>query len=251
MSELRPEQRFSDRVENYIRFRPGYPEEIIPLLRAETGISPASLIADIGSGTGISTELFLRAGYPVIAVEPNREMREAAERLLASWPGFTSVNGTATATTLPARSVDLIVAAQAFHWFDPPPTRAEFDRILNPKGHVALIWNERELRSTPFLREYEQLLVEFGTDYQEIRHENVASTLGGFFHGRHATHRFSNVQHFDFEGLRGRLLSSSYSPAPGHPTHDAMLAELRRLFDRHQRDGRVDLLYQTKVHLGR
>jgi SAM-dependent methyltransferase len=251
MTDFRPEQRFSDRVENYIRFRPGYPEEIIPLLRAETGISPTSSVADIGSGTGISTELFLRAGFPVIAVEPNLEMREAAERLLASWPGFTSVNGTATATTLPDQSVDLIVAAQAFHWFDPLPTRAEFDRILKPACHVALIWNERELRSTPFLRDYEQLLVEFGTDYQEIRHEKVVSTLGGFFHGCHATHRFSKVQHFDFEGLRGRLLSSSYTPAPGHPNHETMLAELRRLFDRHQRDGRVELLYQTRVYLGR
>lgn len=246
-----PEQRFSDRVENYIRFRPGYPNGIIPLLREETGLTPASVIADIGSGTGISSEMFLHAGHRITGVEPNEAMRAAAERLLAPYDGFTSVAGSSQATTLPDHEVDLITAAQAFHWFEPTATRAEFDRILKPGGNVVLIWNERELDTTPFLRDYEQLLIDFGTDYQEIRHENIGGSLDGFFHGPHATHLFTNVQKFDFEGLLGRLLSSSYAPGPGHPRHKSMLAELRRIFDAHQKDGMVEILYQTKVHIGR
>lgn len=250
-NSLSPEERFSDRVDHYVRFRPGYPEEIVPLLREEAGITMDSLIADIGSGTGIFTALLLKAGLRVTAVEPNREMRAAAERLLADRGAFTSVAGNAAATTLPDHSVDLIAAAQAFHWFEPVATRSEFDRILRPGGHVALIWNERELDTTPFLRDYERLLVEYGTDYQEVRHENIGGSLDGFFHGPHATHVFANVQRLDFEGLLGRLLSSSYAPAPGHPSHDPMLAELRRIFDAHQEDGAVEIIYRTKVHLGR
>lgn len=250
-SSSAPEQRFSDRVENYVRYRPSYPQEIIPLLQKEAGLSHNSSIADIGSGTGISTEMFLRAGYPVKAVEPNREMRQAAERLLASYPGFHNVEGSAQATTLPDQSVDLLVAAQAFHWFNTPATRAEFTRILKPGGHIALIWNERKLDATPFLRDYEQLLVEYGTDYTEVRHENIGATaLGQFFIGPYAAHEFANEQHFDFEGLKGRLLSSSYAPPVGHPRHEPMLAELQRLFNRHQTDGQVVVEYITRVYIG-
>jgi SAM-dependent methyltransferase len=250
-NSLLPELRFSDRVENYVRFRPGYPAGIIPLLRDEIGLSPTSVIADIGSGTGISTEMFLRAGQRVIAVEPNREMRAAAERLLAAYDGLTSVAGSAAATTLPDHEVDVITAAQAFHWFEMAETRREFDRILKPSGHVVLIWNERELDTTPFLRDYEQLLIEFGTDYQQVRHETIDDSLAGFFHEPHTTHFFTNLQRMDFEGIQGRLMSSSYSPSASHPAHPPMLAELRRIFDLHQVDGQVELLYQTKVHIGR
>ncbi|MBB5033361.1 class I SAM-dependent methyltransferase [Prosthecobacter vanneervenii] len=246
-----PEQRFSDRVENYVRYRPGYPQEIIPLLQREAGLTPQSVIADIGSGTGISAELFLKAGFSVHAVEPNGDMRAAAERLLAPFPNFHSVNASAQATTLPDHSIDLIVAAQAFHWFNSPETRSEFNRILKPGGHIALIWNERKLDSTPFLRVFEQLLLTFGTDYTAIRHENVnAAALASFFSGPYATHTFANEQRFDFEGLKGRLLSSSYAPAEGQPRHEEMIAELRRIFDAHQVAGQVCFEYDTRVHLG-
>lgn len=247
-----PEQRFSDRVENYVRYRPGYPLEIIPLLQREAELSPQSVIADIGSGTGISAELFLKAGFTVHAVEPNYDMRAAAERLLARHPNFHSVNASAQATTLPDHSMDLIVAAQAFHWFNTPETRAEFTRILRPGGPIALIWNERKLDSTPFLHAFEHLLLTFGTDYTQIRHENVnAAALTSFFNGPYATHTFSNEQRFDFEGLKGRLLSSSYAPGPGQPRHEEMIAELRRIFDEHQVSGQVSFEYDTRVHLGR
>jgi len=246
-----PEQRFSDRVENYVRYRPSYPQEIIALLQREAALTPQSIIADVGSGTGISAEFFLRSGYSVHAVEPNREMRSAAERLLARYPRFHSVDGSAQATTLPDHSMDLIVAAQAFHWFNTPETRAEFTRILKPGGKIALIWNERKLDATPFLVAFEQLLLTFGTDYTKIRHENIdTAALGAFFKGAYATHTFAYEQHFDFEGLQGRLLSSSYAPAAGQPRHEEMIAELRRIFDAHQVSGQVCFEYDTRVHLG-
>lgn len=246
-----PEQRFSDRVENYARYRPSYPQEVIEMLQRVAALTPQSIIADVGSGTGISAELFLRFGYAVHAVEPNREMREAAERLLGGYPGFHSVSGSAQATTLADQSVDLIVAAQAFHWFNTPETRAEFSRILKPGGQVALIWNERRLDTTPFLRAYEQLLLTFGTDYAKVRHENINSgELSRFFAGPYVTLTFPNEQHFDFEGLKGRLLSSSYAPAEGQPNHEAMIAELRHIYDAHQILGKVGFEYDTQVHIG-
>jgi ubiquinone/menaquinone biosynthesis C-methylase UbiE len=246
-----PEERFSDRVENYIRYRPGYPPEVIATLRGEA-LTPESIVADIGSGTGISAELFLREGCTVYAVEPNNEMRQAAERLLGKYPGFNSVAGTAQATTLANESADLVVAAQAFHWFDTPEARAEFTRILKPEGRVVLMWNERLIEATPFLREYEQLLLRFGTDYASVRHENTdAAKLARFFRGPFTSYSFPNVQSFDYQGLAGRLLSSSYAPAPGQPNHEPMMAELQQLFDKFNEAGTVRFEYRTQVYVGR
>ena len=245
-----PEQRFSNRVENYVRYRPGYPPEILDLLQEQVGLAAGSVVADVGSGTGISSEWLLKGGAVVFGVEPNREMGQAAERLLVGYPGFHSVDGKASATTLARESMDFIVAAQAFHWFGTQETRAEFSRILRPGGHIVLMWNERKLAATPFLREYEALLQHFGTDYAAVRHELVnADVSGRFFIGDHATHTFQNRQQLDFESLKGRLLSSSYAPAEGHPRHEPMVTELRRIFDRHQSNGQVVLQYDTQVHL--
>lgn len=249
---MKNEQRFSDRVENYIRHRPGYPRETLGPLVDSAGLGPGSVVADIGSGTGIFSELLLTTGCTVVGVEPNAPMREAAERLLAGRPHFRSVAGSAAATTLPDRSVDLVTAAQAFHWFDPGEARAEFDRILKPDGRVALVWNERKTDSSPFLRDYEALLLRFGTDYAEIRHENVddEKVLGRFFRHGYRTHVFRNTQTFGFEGLKGRLLSCSYAPQEGHPDHEAMIAELRRIFDLHSDGHPVAFEYDTRLHLG-
>jgi SAM-dependent methyltransferase len=251
MSQQSPEQRFSNRVENYVRYRPSYPPELVALLEREAKLSPQSTIADIGSGTGIFSELLLKAGYQVSGVEPNPPMREAAERLLAGYSRFHNVDGSAQATTLANLSVDLIVSAQAYHWFDTPEARAEFRRILKPVGKIALIWNERHLDTTPFLRDYEAMLREFGTDYAEIRHENIGpESLKLVFPGGYDIHTFPNSQRFDYEGLEGRLLSSSYTPAPGRPGHEPMIAELRRLFNEHQQDGQVSIDYDARVYLG-
>src|SRR5215813_11661600 len=178
---LEPTERFSTRVDNYVRYRPGYPAEIIDLLTASCGLTPQSLIADIGSGTGKSAEIFLANGNVVFGIEPNEGMRTAAETILGKNPNFRSVNATAEATTLPESSVDLITAGQAFHWFDLEKTKPEWVRILKPGGWAVVIWNERRLDTTPFLRDYEALLLKYGTDYQNIRHENAVGGLNGFF----------------------------------------------------------------------
>ena len=243
-----PTRRFSDRVENYILSRPGYPPEVLTTLSQECSLRPDSVVADIASGTGIFTRLLLENANPVFAVEPNAEMRSAAERLLASFPNFTSVDGAAEATTLPNHSVDLVTAAQAAHWFDLPRARQEFARILRPGGCVALIWNERLTDTTPFLRDYEDLLKTHSTDYNKVRHEHTTSAIGGFFAPiPHRERSFSYTQVFDYAGLERRLLSSSYAPLAGHPKHAPMLSELRRLFDQHRHDGHIRLEYKTRL----
>jgi SAM-dependent methyltransferase len=195
--------------------------------------------------------MLLENGNQVYAVEPNAEMRQAGERILADYPRLISVGGTAEATTLQAESVDLITAAQAAHWFDRDKARREFVRILKPGGRCVLIWNERRTDSTPFLRDYEKLLLRYGTDYQDVRHENTTAGIDGFFAPSPCTtRRFEMRQHFDYESVEGRLLSSSYTPSPGHANYEPMLRELRRIFDQHQSGGRVSLEYDTRVFYG-
>jgi SAM-dependent methyltransferase len=246
-------QRFSTRVENYVKYRPGYPAGLVDLLASECSLSPASVVADVGSGTGILAELFLANGNAVLGVEPNREMREAAERLLAGYERFTSVDGSAEATTLADASVDYVTAGQAFHWFDHAATRREFVRVLRPGGWVVLVWNIRRVDATPFMTEYEDLIRTHGTDYEKVSHHGVDEReLEGFFGAAgYEARTLPNAQAFDYAGLEGRLLSSSYVPEAGQPGFDEMLAASRALFDRHQTDGRVAFDYDTKVFFGR
>jgi SAM-dependent methyltransferase len=244
--------RFSDRVENYVRYRPGYPAEVLRTLKAECGLAPRHPVADIASGTGIWTRTLLEYGNPIFGVEPNAEMREAGERLLAAFPKFTSIAGTAEATSLADHCVDFVTAAQAAHWFDRPGSRREFVRILKPGGWLVLMWNERLTDSTNFLREYEQLLLDYGTDYQDIRHENTTDAVNEFFDPAPFEERqFSMRQEFDYAGVEGRLMSSSYAPGPEHPRHAAMLRELRLIFDDCASQGRVGFEYKTRLYFGR
>jgi len=245
-------RRFSDRVENYVKYRPNYPTAVVDYLRETAGLTPRSIIADIGSGTGISTRLFLDGGNTVYAVEPNADMRAAAERWLATFSGFRSIDGSAEATTLSDASVDLAVAGQAFHWFDPALARREFARILRPRGHAALMWNSRIISGSPFLEAYEQLLLEFGTDYQAIRHDHIEADALQTFFGTpgYSLRGFPNAQLLTGEALLGRLLSSSYAPGPAHPRHNDMVQALSDIFERFQQDGHVKIAYQTQVYVG-
>lgn len=247
-----PAERFSNRVDDYVRYRPGYPPEVVTLLRETTGLAPSWRIADIGSGTGISTAVFLDGGNEVFAVEPNREMRAAAEARHGSRAGFHSVDGSAEATGLAGGSVDLVVAAQAFHWFDRDAARHEMVRVLRPDGWVALIWNVRQVESTGFLRDLETLLLDYSIDYARVRHENVTDDIVRAFLPRdYAKRSVEHAQEFDLEGLRGRIASSSYVPAPGHPAHEPLFDELAQLFERCQKGGTVRVIYDAVVYSGR
>jgi SAM-dependent methyltransferase len=246
-----PTARFSDRVENYVRYRPGYPAEVVDLLQTGCGLRPEHVIADIASGTGFFTRLLLENGNSVFAVEPNAEMREMGAHVLEGYGRLVSVAGTAEETTLNSNSVDFVTAAQAAHWFDLSRTREEFARILRPGGWCVLIWNERLTESTPFLHEYEKLLLTFGTDYKEVRHERTTAIIHEFFAPAASEERdFSLVQRFDYEGAAGRLLSSSYAPMEGHPSYEPMMLELERIFQAHAKNGAVEFEYKTRVYYG-
>jgi len=252
MTDRQPTERFSDRVEDYLRYRPDYPRGVLDILQHDAGLCGPATIADIGSGTGLSARLFLEAGHTVFGVEPNAAMRSAGERCLALFPKFRSVDGTAEATTLPDASIDYVVAAQAFHWFEPAAARREFARILKPGGWCVLLWNTRRLNASPFLRGYEALLLEFGTDYQQVRHENIdAAEVARFFGGPIQRRELSHFQSFDLVGLKGRLASSSYAPQPGHPYYEPMISELERVFSTHAENGVVRFEYDTEIYLGR
>ena len=245
--------RFSDRVENYVRYRPGYPPEVLDLLRAECGLRPSHVVADIASGTGVFTRLLLENGNSVFAVEPNAAMREMGIQQLESLGSnrLVSVAGTAEETTLRSASVDFVTASQAAHWFDLPRARAEFVRILRPGGWCVLIWNERETMTTPFLRDYEQLLLTYGTDYKEVRHERTTAMIHEFFAPALSEERvYSLRQQFDYEGLAGRLWSSSYAPLEGHTSYEPMMQELQRIFRAHAKDDTVEFEYKTRVFHG-
>ena len=244
-------ERFSNRVENYVKYRPNYPKEVLDLFAAEMNLRADSIVADIGAGTGISAKLFLENGNPVFGVEPNAVMREAAKNYLQNFPNFKIIDGTAENTNLPDESVDFVVAAQAFHWFDQTNTRKEFERIIKDKGFIVLIWNERQLDSTAFLRDYENLLTRFGTDYETVRHENITKkTLQDFFQTDFSQAVFQNAQTVDFDGLRGRMLSSSYIPSAENPRFAEMLKNLESLFAEHAENGKLDILYDTKIFYG-
>lgn len=245
-------ERFSDRVANYIKYRPDYPREVLALLKRECGLTSETVVADVGCGPGVSTRMFLENGNRVFGVEPNAAMRSAAAEQLAAYPWFMPADGTAEATTLAAGSVDMVIAAQAFHWFDPVRTRAEFKRILKPGGHIVLMWNERRLTSTEFLREYEAFLLKYGRDYETVRHENTDKLkLDEFFAGPYGHGSFENVQEFALEGLTGRMLSSSYMPGDTDPIFPAMRKELADLFAKHAENGRIKVFYDTNVYFSR
>jgi SAM-dependent methyltransferase len=252
MLKIEPTERFSSRVGNYVRFRPSYPPQVVDVLRQECELTPDSLVADIASGTGIFTRLLLGNGNRVFGVEPNHKMRHAAEEYLSNYPKFVSVAGTAESTTLPSHSIDLITCAQAAHWFDREKALPEFQRILKPGCYLVLIWNDRRVRGTAFGEDYERLVVQYGTDYTEVQRLGRVVEGNEFFNPFTCEKRvLPNHQDLDFEALEGRLLSSSYAPQPGDAACAPMLADLRRIFETHQRNGQVRIEYNTNIYFGK
>ena len=249
---LDPTKRFSTRVENYIKYRPSYPPEIITLLESDCGLTSDKLIADMGFGTGFLTKLFLKHGNPVVGIEPNADMRAAGERTLAEYSNFESIDATAEATTLRDNSIDMIIAGQAFHWFDRAKVRPEFQRILKPNGWVVLIWNGFHVETSPLNNGYQEIVLRHGTDYKEVAREISGIDVEPFFAPNECRcAKFAFKQTFDFEGLKGRLLSSSYAPDATHPRFEEMIDELRRLFAANEQNGKVEFDYQSEVYYGR
>lgn len=245
-----PTGRFSHRVDDYVRSRPDYPPEVLSLLERETGLRAGSIVADLGSGTGIFTRRLLDHGCVVHAVEPNEEMRRAAEAALHERRGFFSHAATAEATGLAVQSVDFVTAAQAFHWFVLDAATREIARILRPDGRLILVWNSRRTSGTPFLEGYEKLLLEHGTDYRDVEHRGVQDGRLRAWLARLERRELHQDQPLDFDGLRGRLLSNSYVPGPGDPRREPMLADLRRLFDHSAESGRVVMSYDVEIFFG-
>jgi SAM-dependent methyltransferase len=247
-----PKTRFSDRVDDYVKYRPRYGREVVEALEKACGLTPSHILADIGCGTGFSAEPFLQNGNRVIGIEPNHEMREAGKSYLTSYPKFEMHEGSAERTGLPEQSADFVLAGQAFHWFNPELARGEFARVLKPDGWCVLIWHDRSIDASPFLRAYEAFLQRHAIDYRQVVHRQVANfdVLRAFFAPCEVKLiTIPAQQRFDFDGLRGRLLSSSYMPREG-PKAAAMLAELPELFSSHHSDGHVVLQYETKIFSG-
>lgn len=246
-------QRFSDRVEAYLAGRPRYPAGIVEHL-VHCGALPAAggIVADIGVGTGLSAEPFLVAGHRVIGVEPNEPMRTAGAEYLARYPGYSSRDGTADATGLDAASVDLVIAAQAFHWFDAAHFRAESLRIVRPGGWAALIWNDRDITGTPFLSGYEALLLEYGNDYRAIRYRHQGTeAIPVYFGGRApGIAEFRHQRGMDWAAVAALAGSASYLPAAGQPRHAELMSALRALFDEQAVNGVIDMRYTCRVHAG-
>lgn len=257
MSDPQPTKRFSERVPYYHQYRPRYPAAVLDLMTSRMGLTTDSVIADIGAGTGILSELFLKHGNRVYAVEPNQDMREAAIQHYGTFPNFIPLDGTAEVTTLSDASADFVTCGQAFHWFDPPKAKTEFRRILKPAGYVILVWNTRPESETSFLEAYNRLMREFDVDGTESRTHGInqgdSQGIRDFFAPNDFEQQiFYNHQRVsDFEGLRGRVLSASYMPLPGHPRYDALMERLRDIFDAYQQDGAVQMDYVTDIYWGK
>ena len=249
---LDPTGRFSDRAEDYDRYRPGYPAALIDAI-AELGVVAPAPVADIGSGTGIFSRLLLDAGYRVFAVEPNAAMRARAEAALGDREGFTSVDGTAEATGLESGSVAAITCAQSFHWFDPGPTRVEMARIAREGAVVALIWNDRRPDASELMAAYEALLERFGTDFRATseRYEQTRAAARSFLDGPVRELSIETRQRLDAAGLIGRFFSSSFTPPPGTEAREQAREAVSELFERNQQNGQVELVYTTRAYLGR
>jgi SAM-dependent methyltransferase len=242
--------RFTGRVANYVKYRPSYPEAILDLLEKEIDFDQQKDVADIGSGPGKLSKLFLNNDNLVYGVEPNDEMREAGEKLMKDYINFISINATAEFTALADHSVDLIVSGQAFHWFDSDKAKVEFLRISKPGGYVVLMWNKRDTEASEFMQEYDLLVREFCTEYipEDGIDESVLNRFYGVRNFRRAN--FRNLQTFDFTGLKGRLLSASYAPAEGHGNKE-MIKKLKEIFDKYNKGGYIKFIYNTKVYFGK
>jgi ubiquinone/menaquinone biosynthesis C-methylase UbiE len=239
-------RRFSRRVDNYAKYRPGYPPTLVDFLKDECQLTPACIVADIGSGTGLLTGLFLDNGNLVYGVEPNLEMRQAAERILKGYSRFRSLEASAESTTLESGSIDFVTVGRALHWFDFEKALSEFSRILKPQGWVVIVWLKRKT-SSPLLAGYDKLLLTYAKDHKEKKQrQRVMEGLltAAAFKKRTLEGKWT----LDFENLKGQTLSFSVSPEMGDPNYGPMLDGLDALFQRYQENGKVTVNYETVIY---
>lgn len=243
--------RFTDRVKTYVQARPDYPSSLLSYLSETLGLQSDWTVADVGSGTGLLSRLFLEAGCTLVGIEPNEAMRAAGESQLAGYQRFRSLPDRAEQLSLPDHSIDLVTAGQAFHWFDPVAARREFSRVLRGRAPVALVWNDRN-DDSPLEQGYLALMLEFAPDYQSLRLDPSSDELLAQFFAPATMHTatFDREQWLDQAGLLARVTSSSCAPLPDDPSYPAMKARLDQLFQDHQQDGRVRLSYTTRLYWG-
>ena len=247
------ETKFDGMGKIYAQFRPSYPKEFIEYLYSQIGIDTHSVIADIGSGTGILTRLLLERGNRVYAVEPNEDMRITAENDLHLLNNFVSVNATAESTTLAEQSVAYITVAQAFHWFDRQRFKSECRRILKPGGKVILVWNSR-IFSTEVVKEGDEINRRYCPLFKGfsggMRGAESDNDFYDFFMGKYEIRVFQNDQPFDIDSFIGRNLSASYAPKESDGNYTDYIAELRRLFDKYSTNGQLVMPNETKSYVG-
>lgn len=252
MNQQAHHTRFSSRADHYARHRPGYPRSLYAYVRTHTGLGAGQPVADIGSGTGLLSRLFLDNGHPVFGIEPNQPMRQAADIDLVDFPNFHNLAGAAEAIPLDDASVNLLVAGQSFHWFNPSAFKAEAQRVLAPMSQVALIWNRR-VDHDPFVAAYEALLDQYAIDYYKAdpKHRMSDEKIAVFFDPApvHKT-SFPNPRPYDWQGIFGLAMSQSYVPPAGHPNHAGFLSGLKNLFEKYQRDNRITLALDTHLYFG-
>lgn len=249
-NEVDSKKRFSNRVDEYAKYRPSYPVSIIPFLTEKHGLTSESVIADIGSGTGISSKMFLDLGCQVFGVEPNEEMRSRSKSELHAHQKFTAVDGSSNATSLPSASVDFVVVAQALHWFDLQLCKIEFSRILKANGKVIVIYNQRSETAPGLAQDYQKLLEKYGQSYKESRHRKHIDLVQDDFYKNFSTSVFENHQVLSFDGLVGRVQSSSYMPVKGQARFDSLMKDLEDVFAKYQKNGWIHFSYDCHVYVG-
>ncbi len=243
-------QRFNGRVEVYSKYRPGYPEQILSILSEEIGFDIRKIVADVGSGTGLLSRLFLQNGNKVFGVEPNAEMRAFAEANLSEFNNFVSVKATAEETTLRKSCVDLVCVGQALHWFELKPARKEFTRISKQNGHLCVVYNDKN-RKDSFMQGYEAVIVKHEEDRASVPKIDDGYLSRFFRHGDFRKFVVPNEQSLDREGLLGRITSASYMPTAREKVrYRRMVEDVSTLFDSYAKRGRVRLLYDTRLFLG-
>ena len=246
LEELNPKSRFSNRVENYVKYRPNYPKEMIKFLSDTIGLAKGHIIADIGSGTGISSKIFLDNGNEVYGVEPNAEMRAAGEKYLSNYANFHSIEASSEDTKLESKSIDMIISGQAFHWFEPEATKKEFLRILKPDGYVVIFSNRRKPSNSQFMSDYTELISKYS---QKEFNYPLNRDIPNFFNLK-PIHEviFPNIQIFNLERLKGDLASYSYIPSEEDPRFNSMISEFQLLFEKYNNNGILNFHYETVLY---